>query len=156
LKQIKLTKGKLAIVDDVMFAHLSNYKWSAVRNKYGTWYAKRMVTNFIGVRCTVYLHWAVIGQPTDRNRQIVVDHIDGDGLNNRASNLRIATQRENLLNTKKRRNGKTSSRYHGVYWHKPSKIWRAALFVNGKLKHLGCFENELEAHERYKKELSLV
>lgn len=73
----------------------------------------------------------------------VVDHIDGNTLNNLVSNLRIVTQRENSQNKSKSKN--SSSKYYGVYWIKTSKLWRANININGKNIYLGEFKNENKA-----------
>jgi hypothetical protein len=67
-----------------------------------------------------------------------VDHIDGNGLNNRSDNLRLVTQQENLKNQKLRSDN--DSGYQGVGWHKPRQKWRAYITVDGKLEHLGLFD----------------
>ena len=74
----------------------------------------------------------------------VIDHIDNNPLNNNLNNLQIITQRQN--STKDR---KGSSEYVGVNWHKASKKWQANIMINGKLKYLGLFDNELKAAEAY-------
>lgn len=68
-----------------------------------------------------------------------IDHINGDGFNNKISNLRSVSIKENLRN---RRIPKTnSSGVVGVTWHKPNKKWQARIEVNGKKLHLGMFDD---------------
>jgi len=81
--------------------------------------------------------------------KIVVDHIDNNPLNNRVDNLQLVTPREN---SSKDRKG--SSKYTDVNWHKNRNKWQANIQVNGNLKYLGVFNNELEAHKEYQKALS--
>lgn len=76
---------------------------------------------------------------------IQIDHIDGNKINNDISNLRLVSNRENQQNQVKHRNG----RLVGCYYKKQVRKWRAQITVNGKLKHLGYFETEQEAHEAY-------
>ena len=71
-----------------------------------------------------------------------VDHIDGDGLNNRKSNLRLCNSMENGGNQKSR--GGTS-KYKGVYFYRPTKKWKAQVRVGGKKTHLGYFNKEEDA-----------
>lgn len=81
-----------------------------------------------------------------------LDHIDGNKLNNDISNLRAATLIQNGMNQKKHKsmNGKaTSSDYKGVTWDKQREKWRARISIEGKLKHLGRFTNEIEAAKAY-------
>jgi hypothetical protein len=61
----------------------------------------------------------------DAPKGITVDHRDGNGLNNRRSNMRFATQSQQMMN-KRRRHSKTSSKYKGVWWMKPYPKWRQA------------------------------
>ncbi len=79
----------------------------------------------------------------------VIDHIDGNGLNNRMSNLRNITTRKNLQNTKRHRNGKLV----GAHFHKKENRWRSTINIQGTKITLGRFKTELEAHERYTQEL---
>jgi len=81
---------------------------------------------------------------------LVVDHIDENKLNNNLNNLRIVSNRENLS----RRGG--SSKYVGVTWCKPNKKWRAQININGRIKNLGNFKNEIDAHNTYQKKLKEI
>lgn len=76
-----------------------------------------------------------------------VDHIDGDGLNNQKSNLRVCSHKQNCRNRKKNLNG--SSRFKGVGFHKRDKIYCANIGLNGKRVHLGNFNSEIEAALAY-------
>ena len=82
--------------------------------------------------------------------KLVINHIDFNKVNNRVENLEIVTNRENC----NQKHLKSSSIYTGVSWDKRCNKWRSNITVNGKLKHLGYFINELEASEVYKKELN--
>lgn len=79
---------------------------------------------------------------------MVVDHIDGDTMNNRKSNLRVCETKENLRNSKHRINN--TSGYKGVTWFKPTKKWMAHIMVDYKHKTLGYFENIEDAIEARK------
>lgn len=70
--------------------------------------------------------------------ELQVDHIDGNGLNNRSDNLRLVTNQENTKNRKL--NSNNLSGYSGVYWNKACQKWRACIKADGKLKHLGLFD----------------
>jgi len=84
--------------------------------------------------------------------KIVIDHIDNDKRNNHVNNLQLISAR---LNTSKdRKNG--TSKYIGVSWFKKSNKWKAQIQINGKSKHLGLFENELEAHLAYQQKLNEI
>jgi hypothetical protein len=96
--------------------------------------------------CKQYLiHNIIMNTPSN----MVTDHIDGNGLNNTKSNLRICTHRQNLHNIKR----KGTSKYPGVSWYKNSNKWRATIRINGKVKHLGLFTDEREAAKSYEKAL---
>jgi len=73
----------------------------------------------------------------------VVDHIDGNSLNNNPYNLREATNGQNRMNTKSNKN--SSSKYKGVGWNKSSGKWAARFRLESVEKHLGYFEDEFEA-----------
>lgn len=75
------------------------------------------------------------------------DHIDGNKLNNQKTNLRIATRTENARNQRPVRGG--SSQYKGVGWHKAANKWRADIRINGELKYLGLFTDEIQAAKSY-------
>ena len=81
--------------------------------------------------------------------KLVVDHIDNNPLNNELGNLQVITAREN---TSKDRKG--TSKYTGVCWHKNHKKWIAGIKINGKIKHLGYFTDELKAAEAYQNALA--
>ena len=78
-----------------------------------------------------------------------IDHIDRDPLNNYIENLRESTQSQNCMNRKGNKN--SSSKYKDVSWDEGTKKWRTHIRINGKLKHLGRFENEIDAAITYNK-----
>ena len=77
-----------------------------------------------------------------------IDHINGQGDDNRWVNLREATHAQNMRNTTNARKNSTSG-YKGVSYYKPMKKWQAVIRVNGKLKHLGYFQEPEAAHREY-------
>ena len=91
---------------------------------------------------------AFINGFTDKS---IVDHIDGNRENNNINNLRLVTARENGQNQKCHRNGKLV----GTSFDKALGRWRSHIKINGKKKHLGCFDTELEAHQCYKNYINL-
>lgn len=84
--------------------------------------------------------------------KIVVDHIDNNPSNNELSNLQLITHRENLSKDKKNK----TSKYVGVYWNKASKKWKSQIRIDGKLIHIGVYDNEKEAGNAYKNKLTKV
>lgn len=146
MKEIKLTQGKISLVDDEYYEELSKYKWYANKNK-NTFYAMRnQIIN--GKSKTIMMH----RQITNNNSNFVTDHIDGNGLNNQKSNLRIVTNRQNSQN---RKNIIKSSKYVGVYWDKISNKWKSQIRINKKI-YIGSFDTELEAHNAYLNKLEEI
>jgi hypothetical protein len=145
VKQIQLTQNQVALVDDNIYEAVSHLKWYAIKT-YGIWYAARHSSRTEDAQHkqrVILLHWLVIGKPP---KGMMVDHIDGDGLNNQRSNLRFATNRVNQRNQIGHRNGRLA----GATFHKGTKKWQAQVLINGKKKYLGIFDTEWEAHEAYK------
>ncbi|MCK4525977.1 hypothetical protein KAW18_01295 [candidate division WOR-3 bacterium] len=143
MKEIQLTQGKIALVDDLDFEILNQFKWYA--NKMGNvYYAIRALSWEDGKRQMLRMHHAVIGYPSMGS---YVDHENGNGLHNYKSNLRFVTRRQNLQN---RIHGKTKiSKYPGITWFPECKKWRARIQKNGKRMHLGLFNSELDAFNAY-------
>jgi hypothetical protein len=138
IKKIKLSQGKITLVDNSDFEYLSKFKWHA-HERHGHWYALRT-----GIKGKVIrMHRVII----KANQNKMVDHINGDGLDNRRKNLRIATQSENARNAIKRNIG--SSKYKGVGWHKASNKWCAKISFNKKDIWLGLFHSENKAAQAY-------
>ena len=105
-KKIKLTRGQYTLVDDEDY-WLNNYNWYALKTKSG-FYAARHGTlegKFL------LIHRVIMDFP-----ELTVDHINGDTLDNRRKNLRIATQHQQMFNRKSNSNG--TSKYKGVSWAK--------------------------------------
>lgn len=142
MKVIGLTQGKFATVDDEDFGRLSRYKWYArkviLKNRI-VYYATRNTTISSGKQRPVQMHREIAsaaGFP-------LVDHRDGDGLNNRRENIRPATSSQNQQNQRKRLG--CSSRYKGVSWDVKIGKWRASIRHNRLRRHLGLFDIEVDA-----------
>jgi hypothetical protein len=145
MKKIKLTQGKVALVDDCDYEYLNQWKWYANKNR-NTFYAIRNSRkNEYKKHKTILMHQIILQRMGVKFKQ--VDHIDGNGLNNRRSNLRTAIHQENLCNQKLRSNN--TSGYKGVTWHKQVKKWLARIMVDGKRICLGLFDNIKDAASAY-------
>ena len=96
---------------------------------------------------TIRLHRLLLGV-TDPS--IIIDHINGNKLDNRVSNLRIVTTSQNAMNQKKTKL-KTSSRYKGVSKCTDRDRWICMIKVGTKTINLGRFKTELEAAKAYNK-----
>ncbi len=141
VRQIPLTQGKVALIDDEDFERVNQYKWHALRDSHGTtWYARHVTPN--PTRVLLLMHRLIVNAPFGME----VDHVNGDGLDNRRANLRICTHSENVCNQRKTHG---TSRYKGVSWHKDTGKWQAQIKVNGRGMYLGCFTTEEEAHAAY-------
>ena len=78
----------------------------------------------------------------------VVDHIDGNGLNNTRDNLRVVTVAENSYNRRKMIKQGTS-KYKGVHRDKRTNRYRAAITFKCRVIHLGVFDKEIDAAKAY-------
>jgi HNH endonuclease/AP2 domain len=135
---IPLTKGKFAIVDS-RDAWVSRRRWHAFKSNH-TWYAARGICEN-KKHGKILMHRAILNAPPGSG----VDHINGDGLDNRMGNLRLATQSENAQNC--RRPCNNTSGVKGVSWSKVAKKWQAQINVRGNHIHLGYFTNINDAAE---------
>lgn len=98
MKKIKLSKGLFALVSDEDFERVNEFKWCASHESRGTkHYAIRRVT-VDGKRVKIRMHREVMG--LNNESPLVVDHLDGDGLDNRRENLEVVTQTENMRRCK--------------------------------------------------------
>lgn len=88
----------------------------------------------------------------DGTHNLVVDHKNNIKIDNKVSNLNLITHRKN---TSKDRKGYTS-KYIGVCWAKQHGKWKAQIQINGKIKNIGYFTNEIEASKSYQKELNNI
>ena len=100
------------------------------------------------------LIWLIENGGVDSSLQI--DHINGDRADNRISNLRLVSHRENGQNRKDKRENTKSSRFVGVSFDKHAGKWKSCIKINGKNKHLGLFTSEEEAHQAYQTALNLL
>lgn len=98
---------------------------------------------------------AFLGHKPDGHK-LVVDHINGNKLDNRVENLRIVTNRANLSTCFRTDNGTLSSEYVGVHWDINSLKWRSRIYYDGISIHLGLFDNETDASDAYQKALSKI
>lgn len=102
-----------------------------------------------------YVHRVVLSRVLGRElpKGFFVDHINRNRLDNRRSNLRLATLNENNRNVGK---FKGTSRFIGVSWKKSRNKWYAQIKINGEVKYLGVYNSEVEAAKAYNKEALLL
>jgi len=141
MKQVPLTRGYVALVDDADYERVKAAgPWCADLRPGGRVYAKRNVRRVDGRMTKQPLHRFILGL---MNPRIQGDHRNHNGLDNRRVNLRTASNGQNQANARKRVG--TSSKYKGVSRRKDCKKWEAYIVVNGKKKHLGDFDSEIDA-----------
>ena len=131
MKEIELTRGQFALIDDEDYDRVSKYNWYAVCIK-SRMYASNKKKGL--------MHRFILGL-SDRTQ--LVDHKKGIGLNNQKSNLRLCTHQENMRNRKSSEG--SSSKYLGVFWDKSRNKWMSCISISGRSKTLGRFETEVEA-----------
>lgn len=146
MKEIKLTRGKVALIDDDDFEFINSFKWYATKKKY-TFYAERSQHISTGKHVNIPMHRLILGVT---KKTMKVDHVDENGLNNQKSNLRICTHAQNKRNVTKRITG-TLSKYKGVTKHKRDNRWMAQIRLNYKNIFCGYFKDEREAAIAYNK-----
>ncbi len=143
MKTVPVGHNKVALVDDEDYERVSVSVWHA-RRDYSTtqdlWYVQRHIRRPSGIRGTERLHSFIL---TTSSR---IDHIDGNGLNNQKSNLRIASNSQNMANSRVRRH---TSRFKGVSFYKRYGSWHVEIQCN-KVRHsIGYFANEVDAALAY-------
>lgn len=148
MRLIELTKGKCAQVDDTDFDGLSPWSWCAKKSPYTYYGARGAIIN--GKSIEIKMHRQIMGlSPGDGK---VVDHIDGNGLNNQRINLRVCSRGQNTMNARKRKNG--TSKFKGVSYQaagRGKKRWVSQIHLNRKHFHLGRYLTEPEAAKAYDK-----
>ena len=137
MKQIALTKGKVALVDDEDFGCLNQFKWH-----FCSGYASRNIT-IDGKQVQKIMHRLIMNTPESMDTH----HINHNKLDNRVENLRVCTRSQNQMGRKPHKGSK--SKYKGVCWDKNKSKWLARAKVNNKSKFLGRFKNEEDAALAY-------
>jgi hypothetical protein len=139
---VPLTKGYEAVIDAADVPLVAGFCWCAKKDR-STTYAVRNVWDG-GKKRHLSMHRAIMGAAPD----VLVDHRDGNGLNNRRStNLRLATQSQNQWNKRPVKEYAPK----GVTWCKCKQKWRAHIAVHGKLRSLGRFSTKEAAADAYAK-----
>lgn len=121
---------EVALVDEADFDLVSKYRWKLLRAPGGLKYAFSSKN--------LPLHRLLIQDAPHH-----IDHINGNGLDNRRENLRLATARENAANSRMYRTN--TSGYRGVHWNKERRKWVASIRDHQKKIHIGAFEHKYQA-----------
>jgi hypothetical protein len=144
LKEIALTDGNVALVDDRDYEYLSQFTWFSMKGSTNILYAVRVTSRKLGVRRNILMHREVMCAMKGQE----VDHRDHNGLNNCKGNLRFCSKAENQWNTGKQRNN--TSGFKGVDWYAKYEKWRARISINRKVICLGYFESAQTASVAYR------
>lgn len=134
VKRIPIAGGLYAYVDAADYPQISRHHWRLV----GCGYAGRHEKGKL-----IFMHREIMKPPKGK----VVDHISGNRMDNTRDNLRVCSRAENNRNRGKHHG--TSSQYLGVFYHKPTGKWLAAIGIGRKRKALGYFDDEVEAARAY-------
>jgi hypothetical protein len=143
-KYIKLSNGMKAIIDAEDWKKVKHFSWG-----FGYGHAKKSgYQQYVGAykgnyQGSMMLHRFIMDTP----KGFHTDHINGNHLDNRKSNLRVCSAQQNQWNSRK--HIIQSSKYKGVSWYKRDKCWRAYANLNYQQIHLGYFKSEIEAAKVY-------
>jgi hypothetical protein len=139
MKEIKLTQGKVALVDDEDYEWLNQWKWVAWKHR-NTYYAVTHGGKANGKYFNLSMHRIILNVPEG----LEIDHIDHNGLNNQKNNIRICTRSQNAKNIIKYRG---RSEYKGVTFvrHRNIEYIGSQIVSQGKRYWLGLFPNEISA-----------
>jgi hypothetical protein len=138
---IPLDKGKETIVDDEDYEYLNQWKWYCSTAGYAN---RATVRDKNYKQKKILIHRVIMKAP----KNLQVDHINGNRLDNRKENLRIVTKQQNHMNRRKL-DLKKSSKFKGVSYYSLSKKWVATIYFKNKRFHLGYFDNEIDAAKEY-------
>lgn len=145
-RAVFLTRGIYCLVDDDNYTQVNKYRWIAHKRPNGKYDAITTIREN-GEKYNLMMSRFIMGV-TEKNLQ--VDHIDQNTMDNRKSNLRVCTRSQNCMN---RKSNSVTSKYKGVYWYPLRKRWRSAIQfqLNGKSKRIGVgyFKCEIEAAKAY-------
>lgn len=139
--EIPLTRDKVAIIDIDDAAKVLRHAWCACKDHH-TWYAVTAARRD-GKDVNLRMHRLILEPPSG----VDIGHVNGDGLDNRRSNLRVATCSQNAQNMRTPAHNKCGLK--GVHWHKRNRKWIAHITLNKRARHLGCFETKEAAAYAY-------
>jgi len=135
---VTLTRGYEAIIDAADVPLVEGFNW-CVNGREPWLYAVRINNK----NKILYMHRMLMCFP----ESLFVDHIDGNSLNNRRANLRLATMSQNVQNSRKQH--RNASGFKGAVWSKQKSKWIARIRHNNVLHYLGSFDTPEAAHSAY-------
>jgi hypothetical protein len=136
---VPLPRGLEAIIDAEDAEKVNRHNWF----DNGSGYAQTKVRSGNGKRRNISLHRLIMNPPNDMQ----IDHIHGETLDNRKSQLRLATSSQNSHNKGVQANNKSG--FKGVTWEKARRKWRAKIKLHNKRIDLGYFDTAEAAHAAY-------
>ena len=148
MKEIPLSQGKYALIDDSDYKLVSKYKWHTHKTK-----RKHRVVYYArsNNKPMIYMHRLILNLLSNK---LEGDHRDGNGLNNQRYNIRLATKSQNLASPLLVR--PHTSKYRGVSWNRKNKKWTAQIGGKYSYKYLGYFHDEKKAAKAYDKEAIIL
>lgn len=152
--KLELTRGMWSLIDEEDAERLSVFAWRIVGNPC-SWYAARTPRPWENRgTTTLRLTYEILNM--NPSPGVVIDHIDGNTLDNRKSNLRICTQADNQHNRRKN-SGSQTSKYKGVHLTKRvKKPWTAQIGISGRTQYIGIFETAEDAARAYDRRAMLA
>jgi len=141
--EIKLRTGEICLIDKEDYAVINQHKWYIE----GWGYARRnkKFVNGVPDSESLRMHRFLLKPPVG----VSIDHINGNKLDNRKSNLRLCTVAQNNFGRGIKKDNTSGCK--GVHFNKPTGKWMARISANGKRKYLGLFETKELAYSSYKK-----
>jgi hypothetical protein len=152
---IRAINGEEVIIDRID-ADLMQYNWSVNKGGCVVRYIKKENGKYDAILIGREILERILGRELLSGHKEEVDHKDLNKLNNKRSNLRLASRSQNSVNKKKvgeTWRGKCSSQYKGVSWHTKRQVWQAKMQINGKAVWLGYYNDEIAAARAYDKEM---
>ncbi len=149
MKEIPLTQGKVALVDDEDFEKVNQLKWCLKKGDTQEYAHTSLCVN--KKRTSLLMHRMILGV-SGRNNYI--DHKNRNGLDNQKSNLRICCPSDNSSNKKSAKG--SSSKYLGVSWNSNCQKWRVRICKKGKFYSIGLFDSEIEAALAYNEAAKVI
>ena len=144
MKEIPLTQGYVALVDDEDYERVSALTWHANKQQDGTVYATHSFSMSDRPPSKIQMHRLILGVTDPK---VKVDHRNHNGVDNQRHNIRACTHQQNLANRKGQNKNARASRYRGVTWHKPSAKW--VVHIGPNRKHVGQFDSEIAAAKAF-------
>ena len=144
ISYVPLSQGKLAKISTSDIHLVSGFNWNLRKHAIHSYVARSDKRDSDYKQAIIVMHRVIMSPP----KGFVVDHINGDGLDNRRENLRVCTQQENSWNSKKKSTNKSGVK--GVCRHSSGK-WRATICVSAKQISLGLYHSVEEAAKAYER-----